>query len=342
MTIHKQLPTSPRASEPLDLTHLAATATIQPEDLVHALWVLSTPQPPSKIVLPKSQKIRRRLARAGLVFAANRRGIELQMEQTPVSVPEAIGTDGTKELFALDHYDIAISDRIRVVPELESRLRRPPEADPFGRRHYWIDGLGVAKGHPERDIFDSHADQCFFELVDNVHRWARSDRAVGVVTATTGGGKLSYNRLHIVVADDGIGMLASARAKAAAMMERGQEVRCISADSTKPEAEVAYAVMTDLVNAVYSDRRVCGAKSGHGLNTVNKHTLRWNGTIDIVSSFPDSGVIHLGRRGRVGTWGHNEHTIQGISGTLVHLTLDAIRDGVISPSEARNPELVAV
>lgn len=342
MIIQKQLPTVPTVSEPLDLTSLANTATIQPEDLTLALWLLSVPEPPSAITLPRSLQVRRRLARSGLVFVADRRGIELQMEQTPVSVPEAIGTDGTKELFALEHYDIAVSDRIRVVPELESRLRRPPVADPIGRRHYWIDGLGVAKGHPERDFFDRHADQCFFELVDNVHRWARSDRALGVVAATTGGGTLSHNRLHIVVADNGKGILASARDKAVAMKKRGQEVRCISADRAKPEAEVAAAVMTDLVNAVYRDRQVCGAKSGHGLNTVNKHTLRWNGTIDIVSSFPDGGAMHLGRRGRDGTWGRNEYTVQGISGTLVHLTLDAIRDDAISPSEARNPELVAV
>ena len=63
-----------RSSEPLVLSALSSTATIQPGDLALALWVLSTPDPPSKVVLPSSLVLRRRLARAGLVFAAGPAG----------------------------------------------------------------------------------------------------------------------------------------------------------------------------------------------------------------------------------------------------------------------------
>ena len=62
--------TAAQLSQPLVLSDLRSTATIHPEDLASALWVLSTPRPPSKVVLPSSLLIRRRLARAGLVFAA--------------------------------------------------------------------------------------------------------------------------------------------------------------------------------------------------------------------------------------------------------------------------------
>ena len=40
-----------RRSEPLVLSALSSTATIQPGDLALALWVLSTPDPPSKVNL---------------------------------------------------------------------------------------------------------------------------------------------------------------------------------------------------------------------------------------------------------------------------------------------------
>ena len=43
-----------RSSQPLVLSALSSTATIQPEDLALTLWVLSTPEPPSKVVLPSS------------------------------------------------------------------------------------------------------------------------------------------------------------------------------------------------------------------------------------------------------------------------------------------------
>ena len=49
-----------RRSEPLVLSALSSTATIQPGDLALALWVLSTPDPPSRVVLPSSLVVRHR------------------------------------------------------------------------------------------------------------------------------------------------------------------------------------------------------------------------------------------------------------------------------------------
>ena len=147
-----------RRSEPLVLSALSSTATIQPGDLALALWVLSTPDPPCKVVLPSSLVVRRRLARAGLVFAADRRGVGLEIEGKPVAVSAALGVEAVGQTLALEQFDLETSDRMRVVSRLESR--EPPAPDYDGRRYYWIDGLGAATGHEQRECFERHSDQC--------------------------------------------------------------------------------------------------------------------------------------------------------------------------------------
>ncbi len=325
-------------SQPLDLTSLAVTATIQPEDLVHALWVLGAPRPPSKILLPESLVVRRRLARAGVVFAADRRQIPLEIGREAVSVPEAIGVAAIDQPFALDYYDFGVSDRLRVMSNLESERRRPPAPDDHGRRYHWLDGLHVANGHQERRRFERQADQCLYELVDNVHRWAGARKAMAIVSATTGGGGESHNRLQIVVADDGMGIVASAKAKAEALAARGRRIRCLSGGDG-PSADIARAVMSDLVQAVYERREVCGAKDGHGLCTISGYVSRWNGTINLISSFGPGRAVHIGRRGQSGRWNHAEYATEGLRGTIAHLTLDATRSETTPASEERQDAL---
>lgn len=325
-----KLPVPAEASQPLDLRGLVHTATIQPEDLALSLWVLSAPEPPPKIILPGSLLIRRRLARSGLVFAADRRGIAMAIEDENVPVPLALGLPAVPQTLALEQYDFETSDRMRVVSQLESPLRQPPIPDHAGRRYYWIDGLGVAAGHSERDHFDSHADQCLFELVDNVHRWAKSDRAIAIVSATSGGGEHSHNRLQIVVIDDGVGIVGSVKAKLEALTARGQYSNCIC-NEDKADAEIAMDVVTDLLHSVYGNRKVIGAQGGHGLNTIFRHVSQWNGTMNVISSFAPDRAMHLGRRGRDGEWSPQEFSAKGMSGTVIHFTLDAVRQEA-SPS----------
>ena len=309
-----------RPSQPLVLSHLSSTATIQPRDLALALWVLSTSHPPSKVVLPSSLVIRRRLARAGLVFAADRRGVALEIEGEPVPVSVALGVGAVDQTLALEQFDLETSDRMRVVSRLESR--ESPAPDYHGRRYYWIDGLGVASGHEQRECFDRHSDQCLFEAVDNVHRWSRARRSLAVVSATAGGGHESHNRLQIVVADDGIGIVGSVREKAMTLAARGEHIACLS-NSAKTDSEIAIDVVSDLVEAVYGDRSVIGARAGHGLSTVAKHAARWNGTMNVISTFASGRAMLHGRRGRSTQWDHREFTYEGVQGTVVHLTLDA-------------------
>ena len=330
--------TAAQLSQPLVLSDLSSTATIQPEDLALALWVLNTPQPPSKVVLPSSLRIRRRLARAGLVFAADRRHVSLEIEGEPVSVPEALGVKAVAQTLPLEQFDLETSDRMRVM-RLESR--KPPAPDPNGRRYYWIDGLGVASGHKERKSFDRHSDQCFFELVDNVHRWSQASRALAVVSATAGGGDDSYNRLQIVVADDGVGIVGSVRQKAAALAARGQNTTCLSS-SAKTDSEIAEDVVSDLVQAVFGERAVAGARGGHGLSTIAKYVSRWKGTMNVISTFAPSRAMHHGRRGSSREWDHREFERQGLSGTLIHLTLNVIKHEASDSSATLQREPAAV
>ena len=329
-------------SQSLDLSESNPTATIQPRDLAQALWVLSAPKPPTKIILPSSLLVRRRLARAGLMFAADRRGVPLEIEGEPVSVTEALGLASVRRTLALAQFDQETEDRMRVVFRLESR--KPPTADPDGLRYHWINGLGVAPRHMDRmkrESFARHADQCFFEPVDNVHRWSRARRALAVVSATAGGGDESHNRLQIVVADDGIGIVESARQKAQSLADRGQPSTCLSYGNARTDLDTVVDVVSDLVESVFDDRAVVGARGGHGLATIAKHVSRWDGTMNVISAFAPDRVMHLGRRGQSGSRRHQEFTMAGVRGTLVHLTLDAKRDAARSP-EALQREPVAV
>ncbi|MDE0606832.1 MAG: hypothetical protein OXH78_06745 [Acidimicrobiaceae bacterium] len=209
------------------------------------------------------------------------------------------------------------------MPELESHM--PVSPDPYGRRYYWIDGLGVASGHAERECFDHHADQCLFEPIDNVHRWSGAHRSIAVVSATAGGGDESHNRLQIVVLDDGVGIVGSAREKADSLAARGKHATCLS-NSAKTDSEIAVNVVSDLVEAVYGDRSVIGARGGHGLSTVAQYAARWNGTMNVISTFAPGRAMHHGRRGRSEQLTHQEFAHEGMQGTLIHLTLDAVHD----------------
>lgn len=324
--------TEARSSRPLDLSAFSSTATIQPEDLALALWVLSAPVPPSKVVLPSSLLVRRRLARAGLVFAADRRGVEFEIEGESVPVSKALGSESVGQTRVLEQYVFETSDRMFVMPELESH--EPVSPDPYGRRYYWIDGLGAASGHEERECFDHHSDQCLFEPVDNVHRWSGARRSLAVVSATAGGGHESHNRLQIVVVDDGIGIVDSVRKKADYLARRGEHAACLS-NSARTDSEIAVDVVSDLVEAAYADRSVISARGGHGLSTVAQYAARWNGTMNVISTFAPARAMHHGRRGRSGQWDHQEFAYEGMQGTLIHLTLDAVHDRPSPQATAR-------
>ena len=164
---------------------------------------------------------------------------------------------------------------------------------------------------------------------------------MAVVSATSGGGDDSHNRLQVVVVDNGVGIVDSVRTKAAALATGGQRTQCLSNGDTV-DAEIAVDVISNLLRFVYGNRAVVGARRGHGLYTIGKHVSRWSGTMNVISSFAPGRVIHLGRRGRVGEWNAGEFAVEGVKGTVVHLTLDVVKQERPHSSKMRHPEPAAV
>ena len=263
-----------------------------------------------------------------------------------MSISDALGVPKPDPALALEYFDMETSssmrasDSIRVMSRLEDR--GIPTPDHKGRRYYWMDGLGVAACHPERGSFNGHSDQCFFELVDNVHRWSGASRALAVVSATAGGGTLSHNRLQIVVADNGVGIMGSIRQKNRVMADRGWHTTSWIDDRGENTLEIAARAVSDLLESAYGDRDVVETRGGHGLNITAKYVSRWEGTMNVISAFAPGRATHHGRRGRKGHLKHCETTRAGLQGTVVHLTLDAVKHERQNPPRTRRRKLAGV
>ena len=231
-----------RSSEPLVLSALSSTATIQPGDLALALWVLSTRTRRSRSCSP-----RRWCSDVGWpapVWCSPPTGgaWSLKSRANPFQSPRRWAWRQSVRRWPLNSSTSRRQIGCESCPG--SRAREPPVPDYSGRRYYWIDGLGAASGYEQRECFDRHSDQCLFEAVDNVHRWSRAGRSLAVVSATAGGGHESHNRLQIVVVDDGVGIVSSVREKAAALAARGERTACLS-NSAKTDSEIAVDVVSD-------------------------------------------------------------------------------------------------
>lgn len=272
----------------------------------------------------------------------------MEAQGAPVSISTALGYD--KELqrtLPLQEFDLKASERLeildrtrlRVMHGLENSKNPEKRMDYEGRVYHWIDSLGVAAGHDQREAFDNRADRCLIESVKNVVMWAfestgngyrrtSTRRALAVVSATFGGGAKSHNRLHILVADNGIGIVDSVHQKAS---DHRQPIPRTD-NSSELTATDAMNVIPHLVHTAQSDRKFAGTKDGHGLYTMEKCTEEWHGTMDVISAFAPGRVIHYGKRGQTGEWNHREYSMEGIRGTLVHLSLDAI-----CPARERTP-----
>ena len=98
------------------------------------------------------------------------------------------------------------------------------------------------------------------------------------MSATAGGGRESHNRLQIVVADDGVGIVGSVREKAAALATRGERAGCLS-NSARTDSEIAVDVSSRTWSgAVYGDRSVIGARAGQAASAPSRKHARPAGT----------------------------------------------------------------
>ena len=73
-----------------------------------------------------------------------------------------------------------------------------------------------------------------------------------------------------------------------------------------------------------------------------KYVSRWKGTMNVISTFAPSRAMHHGRRGSSREWDHREFERQGLSGTLIHLTLNVIKHEASDSSATLQREPAAV
>lgn len=226
-------------------------------------------------------------------------------------------------------YDELDGDQLRVVPDLASSRRRVPELTSCGLHYPWL--LRLNLGSPAisgRGIrrFISDADTVISELIDNVHRWSRADKAYAVVSLTEGGARrsdrrVSWNRLHVVVADNGIGIPSALRRDAAAH----EAVRAAAgADSASGFSDIE--LLKTLVFRAFGARRLAN-HNGFGLNATQVRAAQWVGALDVLTVGTDGGVLRLGTRGLSEESVETDVTapeLPGARGTLVHVMLQAV------------------
>lgn len=291
-------------------------------------WLLGTPSASNiNIVVPASLAAVRQIARSGLITAAIRRldeGLSLNRKGEPFLLEDVLLDKRQPRLPLSDWevYDDLSKDnrgRLRIVPDLEDP-RRAPEPPPQGGRYFpWLARiLAQSSGQSEEEYltFVGDADDLLFELLDNVHRWANASKAVAACAVTLGGGKrsgrkVSWNRLHLVIMDTGVGIRQNFT-------------------SRFPEhTESAVDLVARLLASGYKQREV-EDHNGHGL---------WWAAIAANRHFGNADVLTYDDLSRGTAYGHTvsarrvpstQHphvetrrvALQAI-GTLVHVTIDA-------------------
>lgn len=313
-------------------------------------WLLGTSEPPGAIRVPVDREAARVLARAGVPFAADRRGVELLVSGQPTTGRDYVtGQAGQQQLTNVNWrvYDEGVEgDCLRAIVDLEDPRRRPPDPIPLqgNRRYPWIDGLGAgsALDAQPRTTFYGDADQVLYETISNVHTWAAATRAVAVVSATRGGGELSHNRMHVVTADNGRGIIEGVEYKRCAERWptdwRSQIETLIDTDeafrakldqgrtnpSPTPFPQVESALVLALVERAFLHRPVESTQDGHGLHASGVTGSRW-GSLDVYTALPEQGcVVHVSARAH--QFAVATVALPGARGTLVHARLDATQE----------------
>ena len=176
---------------------------------------------------------------------------------------------------------------MRVIFDLADPARRPPRPGDEGRRYWWIDNMKVGSSLSEEDSrqFNADADQILFELIDNVHEWAWATGAVACCSVTRGGGPASHNRLHIVVIDDGIGIVASVQnRRERELLAPWDSDPAIVDQSEALKISKAEVLLQILVTEAFDARAVGPPDRGQGLHAVGDLSKQWSGTLRLYTS----------------------------------------------------------
>jgi len=309
-----------------DHAELVAASTL-------AWWLLSRASGVSRVRLPEAdQKV---FFRSGLVAVCDSVGIDYEVEAAVAKGDQLFppGTVGTRS--------VPVPPRVYVpLPDLAHASNRPPDPDEHGRRYTWVGDLISPNyrrlGPRDRTYAGGDAARSLFEFVDNVHRWANAGDALGVVSMSHGGGEESFDRMHIVVMDDGRGIISS-----------------VLADRSLDQLP-ASVTSDDLTTLLEHFMRVSFGKrdvpkhNGHGLHVAQLLAKAWIGRIDLLSAderYP--GLVHRARSTvRDGIEGCESFMLPGIRGTLVEITLNLTiapehREAITADEEHEQQELFA-
>lgn len=338
----------------LDLSNLihgrATHAHLVPASVL-SWWLLGTDLPLEGVELrvpgPGSAPLRH-LARAGVITAAQSRGLRIAMpdgrefewrfihSDPNLRVPQLSGVDW-------DTFDDPQSDNLRVLRDLSDPGRVVPGRKDRRYAHPWLANMGLASAalSPEgyRRLLQN-ADTVLVELMDNVLRWSRAARAFASVSVTRGGGvangqPMSWNRLHLVIADNGIGIPAALRGDLVALMAMKSAVGCDELPSDWTDG----VLVERLLRHAFGARKIPN-HNGQGLNAAQIRAGQWIGTLDVVTIGTNGQAFRVASRGLAPSEFEVEDcegSLPGARGTLIHLMLQGV-DSSIARAEAAQAE----
>jgi hypothetical protein len=293
----------------LDLTGLV-DGRFDHADLVAAStlgwWLLAGGSGVHTVRLPQAHEAV--FHRGGVVAACQRRGIDIVVVLDGDADAEQLGAGDWGPMLAP-----VVPGRCVVIDELAATVNRPPEPDEHGRRYTWVSTLIGRTGRlpPRlRAVAGSDATRCLYEFVDNVHRWAMASDALAVVSVTRGGGERSFDRLHVVVMDDGRGIIDSVLHDSSVEgLPAG-----IAGDLT--------TLLEHFMAKAFGDRGV-PRHNGHGLHVAQLLAKAWIGRVDLLSTDVRDGTVHRARSTVArGIEGCDSFALPGARGTLVEVTLN--------------------
>lgn len=303
-----------RTSE-VDLSHVENSRS-NPADptqsLLLALVLLSMPDAPELALhINESESALGFLARSGVLLAAGRRNA--QIIGAPITSHQRLRNEAWS---SWDEYLSGGEGALHVLPDLELASHRPQPMTEDGRYFPWLTRLrlGSKLSSADHRQLITDVDSTLFELTDNVHRWSRSSRAVASVGVTRGGGVESHDRCHIVVIDDGIGVLKSLADDPPALLE-------VKRQTEGPEG--CMSLVAALLTQKFAERGQLPGHHGHGLYTACKHAaVSRVGTLEILTG-TGNGIIHVTAKSGAPI---HQHFIKlpGIFGTAVRASFNAV------------------
>lgn len=289
-------------------------------------WTIRTPAPGTAPF--------RQIARAGLLTAAHARDLTvLKPDGGQLVVRDFFGTGpGQARLPGVDwgNADALTSDehgaKLRIIPDLADPRRESRRPEGWRALTFpWLADLHLESAaitplDYQRFVLD--ADFVLAELVDNVHRWSNAQHAFTAISTTRGSSRdgRSWNRVHIVVADAGIGIPAALR----------RDLRALDAVRRLGDDLVALddgEIVERLMRQAFGGREITN-HNGHGLNVAQVRSGQWIGALDVVTTSRSGGCQWRGSRG-VGQGQYlqsDDIALPGVRGTLVHVLLQAVSD----------------